>query len=91
MWANVAVTAHPSRARLEKFLGKITAYFAVRMGVDLTHADFAIKMKKIRTPMHWEKTCAATTWPSRGGTSARWRGGKAGSVSCFPETDLEML
>ncbi|CAL1240165.1 DCC1-like thiol-disulfide oxidoreductase family protein [Candidatus Methylocalor cossyra] len=91
MWANVAVTAHPSRARLEKFLGKITAYFAVRMGVDLTHADFAIKMKKIRTPMHWEKDLRrdnlAQPWRDVG--TVAWRQGRVSVL--LPETDLEML
>ncbi|MGZ8248365.1 DCC1-like thiol-disulfide oxidoreductase family protein [Methylomagnum sp.] len=54
MWANVAITKHMSRDRLEKFMRKITAYYGVEMGVNLSDADFVIKMKEVRAPMDWE-------------------------------------
>lgn len=54
MWANVAITSHMSRDRLEKFMRKITAFYGVDMGVDLNHADFVIKTKSVEVPTTWE-------------------------------------
>jgi hypothetical protein len=54
MWANVAITKHMSRDRLEKFMRKVTAYYGVEMGVNLADADFVIKMKDVGVPMDWE-------------------------------------
>jgi predicted DCC family thiol-disulfide oxidoreductase YuxK len=54
MWANVAVTSHMSRDRLEKFMKKVTAYFGTELGLDLSDAEFVIKMKEVLVPMDWE-------------------------------------
>jgi predicted DCC family thiol-disulfide oxidoreductase YuxK len=54
MWANVAITSHMSRDRLEKFTKKITAFYGVEMGVDLSDADFVIKAKQVEAPTTWE-------------------------------------
>jgi predicted DCC family thiol-disulfide oxidoreductase YuxK len=54
MWANVAITKHMSRDRLEKFMRKVTAFYGVEMGVDLQDAEFVIKMKQVGVPMDWE-------------------------------------
>lgn len=54
MWANVAITKHMSRDRLEKFMKKVTAYYGVEMGLDLSDAEFVIKMKAVGVPMDWE-------------------------------------
>ena len=54
MWANVAITSHMSRDRLEKFMRKLTAFYGPDMGVDLADAEFVIKMKEVRVPVEWE-------------------------------------
>lgn len=54
MWANVAVTSKMSPDRLEKFIRKVTAFYAVEMGIDLADADFVIKQKEVRVPVNWE-------------------------------------
>ena len=54
MWANVAITSHMSRDRLEKFAKKVTAFYGPEMGVDLSHAEFGIKAKHVEVPTTWE-------------------------------------
>ncbi len=54
MWANVAITSHPSRDRLEKFMKKVTAFYGAELGLGLADAEFVIKMKEVRVPMDWE-------------------------------------
>ena len=54
MWANVAITSHMSRDRLEKFGKKITAFYGMEMGVDLSAAEFVIKAKHVEVPTNWE-------------------------------------
>ncbi len=54
MWANVAITSHMSRDRLEKFTRKVTAFYGAEMGVDLTDAEFVIKSKRVEVPTVWE-------------------------------------
>jgi hypothetical protein len=54
MWANVAITSHMSRDRLEKFGKKITAFYGREMGVDLSAAEFVIKAKHVEVPTTWE-------------------------------------
>jgi predicted DCC family thiol-disulfide oxidoreductase YuxK len=53
MWANVAVTSHMERARLEKFIRKITAFYANEMGIRLDGATFSIKEKRVEVPTVW--------------------------------------
>ena len=53
MWANVAVTSHMERGRLEKFIRKITAFYANEMEIDLDGASFAIKEKRVEVPTSW--------------------------------------
>jgi hypothetical protein len=54
MWANVAITSHMSRDRLEKFAKKVTAFYGPEMGVDLTQAEFGLKAKHVEVPTRWE-------------------------------------
>ncbi|GAB6047064.1 hypothetical protein JCM19379_08880 [Methyloparacoccus murrellii] len=54
MWANVAITSHMSRDRLEKFARKITAFYGTAMGIDFSQAEFVIKAKQITVPTRWE-------------------------------------
>jgi predicted DCC family thiol-disulfide oxidoreductase YuxK len=54
MWANVAITSHMSRDRLEKFAKKVTAFYSVDMGIDLSDAEFVIKSKHVDVPTSWE-------------------------------------
>lgn len=54
MWANVAITSHMSRDRLEKFVKKVTAFYGLQMGVDLAEAEFVIKAKHVEAPTAWE-------------------------------------
>ena len=54
MWANVAITSHMSRDRLEKFTKKVTAFYGVEMGIDLSDAEFVIKSKHVEVPTLWE-------------------------------------
>ena len=54
MWANVAITSHMSRDRLEKFTKKVTAFYGVEMGIDLSDAVFVIKSKHVEVPTQWE-------------------------------------
>ncbi len=54
MWANVAITSHMSRDRLEKFTKKVTAFYGVAMGLDLSTAQFVIKAKHVEVPTRWE-------------------------------------
>ncbi len=55
MWANVAVTARIDPERLGKFIKKVSAFWGTKLGLDLSRAQFTIKMKHIDVPMHWEK------------------------------------
>ncbi len=91
MWANVAVTSHMGRDRLEKFLRKITAYWAMELGIDLKDADFTLKMKEVRVPMDWEDDLRhknmAAPWRDIGTIS--WRRGLMRVE--IPEVDVESL
>ncbi|MGH8614318.1 MAG: DCC1-like thiol-disulfide oxidoreductase family protein [Gammaproteobacteria bacterium] len=55
MWANVAVTSQIAPERLGKFITKVTAFWGTKLGIDLSRAQFTIKMKYIDVPMDWEK------------------------------------
>ncbi|BBA33104.1 thiol-disulfide oxidoreductase DCC [Methylocaldum marinum] len=54
MWANVAVTSHMHQERLSKFLKKVTAFWGTELGLDLSNAEFVVKMKEVRVPMDWD-------------------------------------
>ncbi|MBP1150770.1 MULTISPECIES: DCC1-like thiol-disulfide oxidoreductase family protein [Methylocaldum] len=54
MWANVAVTSHMHQERLSKFLKKVTAFWGTELGLDLSNAEFLVKLKEVRVPMDWE-------------------------------------
>jgi predicted DCC family thiol-disulfide oxidoreductase YuxK len=54
MWANVAITSHMSQDRLEKFTRKVTAFYAVEMGIPLEGSEFVIKEKHVEVPTDWE-------------------------------------
>ena len=75
MWANVAVTPHIDNYRLYKAITKVTAFWGSQLGLDLRHAEFRIKMKKVDVPMTWqaglrEKNLSGD-WVEIG--QARWR------------------
>ena len=55
MWANIAVTPNIDEFRLKKFIMKVTAFWGVKLGLDLNDTQFIIKMKKIEAPFDWEK------------------------------------
>ncbi len=54
MWANVAVRPILNEQRLYKFIRKVTAFWASKLGISLDDANFAIKMKRIAVPMTWQ-------------------------------------
>jgi len=54
MWANIAVTPHINKDRLDKFMMKVTAFWGTKVGLDLNHAQFIIKHKQIKMPFEWE-------------------------------------
>lgn len=53
MWANIAVTPHVNRLRLEKFLMKLTAFWAVKLNLDLEATTFFLLEKPINAPDQW--------------------------------------
>ena len=53
MWANIAVTPNINTDRLNKFIMKVTAFWGTKVGLDLDHARFMIKHKKIVSPVQW--------------------------------------
>lgn len=53
MWANIAVTPNINPDRLNKFIMKVTAFWGTKVGLDLNHARFFIKHKKIDAPAQW--------------------------------------
>jgi hypothetical protein len=55
MWANVAVTPHIEKNRLYKFIRKVTAFWGIKVGLNLQDAVFIIKVKEIEVPVDWKK------------------------------------
>ena len=55
MWANIAVTPNIDEFRLKKFIMKITAFWGIKLNLDLENTRFIIKMKKIKAPFLREK------------------------------------
>ncbi|QBQ56082.1 DCC1-like thiol-disulfide oxidoreductase family protein [Nitrosococcus wardiae] len=55
MWANIAVTPNIEQKYLYKFIEKVTAFWGVKVGLNLQDAEFIIKMKEVEVPVHWQK------------------------------------
>jgi predicted DCC family thiol-disulfide oxidoreductase YuxK/uncharacterized membrane protein YphA (DoxX/SURF4 family) len=91
MWANVAVTAHIKRERLDKFIRKVTVFWAMKLGLDLSFTEFIIKLKEIRAPMTWELDLRRKNMnqPWRDIGTAIWQNG-AMRIE-IPAIDLERL
>ena len=53
-WANIAVTPHIKRQRLNKALMQVTAFWGGKIGLDVRNTVFILKMKEVRVPMDWE-------------------------------------
>lgn len=53
-WANIAVTPHIKRKRLDKALMQVTAFWGEKEGLDVRNTEFILKMKEVRVPMDWE-------------------------------------
>ncbi len=53
MWANIAVTPTINIQRLSKLLMKVTAFWGRNCNLDLKHATFQVKLKKISAPSTW--------------------------------------
>ncbi len=53
-WANIAVTPHIKRQRLNKALMQVTAFWGEKEGLDVRKTVFLLKMKEVRVPMDWE-------------------------------------
>ncbi len=75
MWANIAVTPNIHSDRLTKFIMKVTAFWGVKVGLDLNQAKFLIKHKKIVSPTQWQpdlrKDNLSGEWDNVG--TAIWR------------------
>ncbi|MDP2179739.1 DCC1-like thiol-disulfide oxidoreductase family protein [Methylicorpusculum sp.] len=75
MWANIAVTPHVDFKRLNKFIMKITAYWAPKLGLSLANATFYIKTKPNISPNYWihdlRKINLSNEWTTTG--VATWR------------------
>ena len=50
-WANIAVTPHIKRRRLDKALMQATAFWGEKVGLDVRNTVFILKMKEVRVPM----------------------------------------
>jgi hypothetical protein len=53
-WANIAVTPHIKRKRLDKALMQVTAFWGEKLGLDVPNTEFILKMKEVRVPMDFE-------------------------------------
>jgi len=75
MWANIAVTPNINADRVSKFIMKVTAFWGTKVGLDLNHARFIIKHKKIVSPVQWHfnlrKENLSGDWQSIG--TATWK------------------
>ncbi|MGR8934597.1 MAG: DCC1-like thiol-disulfide oxidoreductase family protein [Gammaproteobacteria bacterium] len=74
MWANISVTPNIDNQRLAKAIKKITAFWGVKVGLDLNEARFRIKLKKVQAPSQWQPNLRsdniAQPWVDIG--SAKW-------------------
>lgn len=55
MWANIAVTPNIEQKHLYKFIEKVTAFWGIKIGLNLQEAEFIIKLKEVEVPVHWQK------------------------------------
>ena len=53
MWANISVTGHIDTARFTRAVGRITAYWSIKSGLDLGDATLTLKMKQVQAPSSW--------------------------------------
>jgi predicted DCC family thiol-disulfide oxidoreductase YuxK len=53
-WANIAVTPHIKKRRLDKALMQATAFWGEKEGLDVRNTVFILKMKEVRVPMDFE-------------------------------------
>lgn len=76
-WANIAVTPHINRRRLDKALMQVTTFWGGKLGLDVRNTEFIIKMKEVRVPMDWEKDLRAynLSQPWRDVGTVRWKDG----------------
>ena len=74
MWANIAVTSKINKTRLEKFIMKVTAFWGIKLGLDLNKTEFIIKQKIVSAPNYWQydlrKNNLHNDWHNIG--SAKW-------------------
>jgi predicted DCC family thiol-disulfide oxidoreductase YuxK len=75
MWANIAVTPDINQERLKKFIMKVTAFWGIRLNLDLNETEFIIKHKTILSPTVWikdlRKKNLSGEWENIG--SAKWK------------------
>ncbi|MGR9051594.1 MAG: DCC1-like thiol-disulfide oxidoreductase family protein, partial [Gammaproteobacteria bacterium] len=78
MWANIAVTPNIDEIRLKKFIMKVTSFWGHKLGLDLEHTRFDIKLKKNEAPSQWmydlRNKNLHTSWIDIG--SAHWHDGQ---------------
>lgn len=91
MWANIAVTPRIDRARLEKFIRKVTAFWGTKEGIDLSEMEFTLKMKEVEAPNQWvpdlRKTNLAQPWRDIG--RVLWKEGRMEME--IPEIEMKTL
>ncbi len=78
MWANIAVTPKIDNWRLGKAIMKVTAFWGIKSGLNLDKVTFLIKMKKIQSPVTWQKDLLRKNFSGEWKTigSAKWTGKK---------------
>jgi len=90
-WANIVVTPHIKRPRLEKGLMQAVAFWGGKLGLDLPHTEFILKMKPVAVPMDWEPNLRhrnlAQPWQDIG--TLRWDRDRV--LLTLPAIDLEKL
>ena len=90
-WANIAVTPHIKRQRLDKALMQLTLFWGTKEGLDVRNTEFILKMKEVRVPMEWEPGLRTynVKQPWRDIGKVRWQDG--GMRVEVPGMDLEGL
>ena len=88
-WANIAVTPHINRHRLDKALMQVTTFWGDKLGLDVRNTEFIIKMKEVRVPMDWQKDLRAYNLrqPWRNIGTVSWKDGAMRAE--FPDLDIE--
>lgn len=79
MWANIAVTPKIDRYRLRRAVMRVTAFWGIKLGLDLNSTTFRVKVKNIVMPFSWEKDLLQRNlsgiWETCG--EVAWRGKEA--------------